>query len=177
MDQRVAGLIVPNHSHGSDVSAESRHVVCGIGATARQYLPLALFQDEHRRFARNPNDFAVDGLIGDKVSQHNDSLAREALHQSQQRNAIRRWCLHNFRSITAAADGTVLTNATSFRPPRRSARHPSSSEEGSQQGIPLLIQEAWRAERRGGYSKQGRHRPLSRTAPPVLFPAAHYYGE
>jgi hypothetical protein len=35
-------------------------------------------------------------------------------------------------------------------PPRRSARHPSSSEEGSFLRTPLLIQEGWRPGRRGG---------------------------
>ena len=40
-------------------------------------------------------------------------------------------------------------------PPRRSARHPSSSEEGSFRfAAPLLIQEGWRVERRGGWRKR-----------------------
>src|SRR5579864_9334306 len=53
-----------------------------------------------------------------------------------------------------------------FRPPRRSARHPSSSEEGSSVQILLLIQEGWRAERRGGYPRPGAIRASIQRPPP-----------
>ena len=88
VEQRVARLIIAHDSHGSDVGAERRQVVRGIGAAARHHLLLALLQDQHRRFARDAHDFAVDGLVGDEVSQHDDALAREALQQGQQRRTV-----------------------------------------------------------------------------------------
>ncbi len=90
VEQRVARLIIADDPHGSDVGAERRQVVRGVGAAARRHLPLALLQDQHRRFARDAHDFAVDGLVGNEVSQHDDALAREALHQGQQRTYGRR---------------------------------------------------------------------------------------
>jgi hypothetical protein len=49
----------------------------------------------------------------------------------------------------------LCQNDSRSAPLRRSARHPSSSEEGSSLIAPLLIQEGWRLGRRGGYPREG----------------------
>jgi hypothetical protein len=61
--------------------------------------------------------------------------------------------------LTRPAPAGVSVSTTPFipfsAPPRRSARHPSSSEEGSFLRTPLLIQEGRRLGRRGGYPCRG----------------------
>ena len=71
-DERISGWIVTDSADGKDAGAESRKIVGGVGAAARNEMRFAMAKDQDRRFARNARNFAKLKFIGDKIAKEND---------------------------------------------------------------------------------------------------------
>ncbi len=65
------------------MGSERRQVVGGIGASAGHDLFFTLLENQYGRLPRDAHDFAIHGFVRDQVTEHDDALAREALHQRQ----------------------------------------------------------------------------------------------
>ena len=70
--QQTAGFVVAHHSNGQHLHAQRGQIHHGVGAAARDHGALAMFQDQHRRFARDPCDLAEDEFVGHQVGEDGD---------------------------------------------------------------------------------------------------------
>ena len=76
--QAASVLVAPDDAGEDRAAAERGHVVRGVTTGARHDLGRVVFEDQHRRLARDPRDAAVDELVGDDVAddRHGSLLQR-----------------------------------------------------------------------------------------------------
>ena len=127
-EQRFARFVVADDTHGDDPRPQVRQVIHSVRTTPGRHLLLALFQDQHRRFARDAGDFTVDGLIGHQVAQHHHFLAAESVQNGEQGTTVWARKIHPFGSWGAVttrgerawkSSRIMLTAASRFPATRR----------------------------------------------------------
>ena len=65
MQQRAPGFVVAHCADKRGAGAEGGEVDGAVRGAAGHGVGVFVAQNEHRRFARHPGDFAVEKLIGD----------------------------------------------------------------------------------------------------------------
>ena len=71
-------------THQPRAAAERSHVVCGVAGAAGDDFGGIVLENQHRRFARDPFDVAVNELVRDQITDNEDAPAREAVHEPEQ---------------------------------------------------------------------------------------------
>ncbi len=79
LQQQAAGFVIAHHSDRQNIDAQRGQVHDRIGAASGEYRALPVLQDQHRRFPRDPGDFAKHELVGDQVGHHRDRHFGERL--------------------------------------------------------------------------------------------------
>ena len=74
----------PTRPDEAGAAAERGDVVRGVAGAAGDHLGRVVLEDQHRRFARDAGDLAVDELVGDEVADDEDAAAREAVDEREQ---------------------------------------------------------------------------------------------
>ena len=73
-----------HHADEPRAAAERRDVVGGVARAAGDHLGRVVLQDQHRRFARDARDLAVDELVGDDVADDQHAAVRKAVDEREQ---------------------------------------------------------------------------------------------
>ena len=83
-EQQASRLVVAHHAHRQHGDAQRGQVVNRVATAAGNHGALAVLEDQHRRFARDAGDFAVDEFVGHQIGDHRDGEAREGVHDLAQ---------------------------------------------------------------------------------------------
>ena len=76
--------VAADDSRETCASTERGDVVGRVARAARHHLGRVVFQDQHRRLARNARDFAVDELVDDDVADHEHATVAESIDQGEE---------------------------------------------------------------------------------------------
>ena len=79
-----ARFVAADERHEPHGSTEARDVVRGIAGAAGNDRGRVVFEDQHRRFARDAGDAAIDEFVGDQIAEHHDTLAAAGRNQGKQ---------------------------------------------------------------------------------------------
>src|SRR5215813_10279616 len=71
--------IVAYHTNWDRRCAKRPKIVDRIGASSGNDLSFTVIENEDRRFARNPGNFAIDKYVCDEIANHYDALGFESL--------------------------------------------------------------------------------------------------
>src|SRR5882757_10177783 len=82
--QKSARFVVTHNAYRQDGHTEVREITDCVGGPARNHLAVAVFQDQHWGFARDPRNFTEHKLVGNQVAQNGDSHFGKRLHDLAQ---------------------------------------------------------------------------------------------
>ncbi len=73
-----------DESDRAGAAAERRDIVRRVPCAAGDDRRRVVFEDQHRRFARDARDFAVDEFVRDQITDDEHPAAREAVDEPEQ---------------------------------------------------------------------------------------------
>ena len=80
----LADLVVAHQADRAGARAERRDVAGGVARAAGHDLRAVVFEDQHRRFARDAGDAPVDEFVRDEIADHEHARLAEAIHDLEQ---------------------------------------------------------------------------------------------
>jgi hypothetical protein len=83
-DHPPAHVVVAHQTDRARARAERRDVAGGVARAAGHDLRAVVFEDQYRRFARDPRDTPVDEFIRDEIADDEHARLAEAIHDLEQ---------------------------------------------------------------------------------------------
>jgi hypothetical protein len=94
LEQPLAGFVGGGDADRRRPAAEGGDIFRGVPRAARDDLGRVVIEDQHRRFARDARDLAVDELVGQQIAEHRDPDSRKIVDESKQALVGCRWLSH-----------------------------------------------------------------------------------
>ena len=82
LKQQAAGLVVADYADRQNVDPQVGEIVDGVGRASRHDAAFTMFQDQHRRFARDPGNLSENKFVSHQIAEHGDRDFRERLRRS-----------------------------------------------------------------------------------------------